>query len=494
MYNKLLHTYTCVITDRGEAMDYLPIFLSLAGRRALVVGGGAAAACKTRFLTAAEADVTVVAPALEPEMIDLVAGGGVGHVARAFEATDVDGHAVVFAASEDEAAERAVSQAARAAAVPVNVVDRPDLSDFIMPAIVDRSPIVIGISSGGTAPVLARSIRADIERRLPAGLGRLARLAGRFRDAVKANIPEPAARRRFWEGLFADPVVGRVVDGDETAARERMLTLVNRPGAAAVPVGTVALVGAGPGDPDLLTVKAHRLLQTADVIVYDRLVGDGVLERSRRDATRICVGKAKGAHSWTQDEINAELVHQADAGKRVVRLKGGDPFVFGRGGEELAALRRAGIPVEIVPGITAATACAATAGIPLTHRGVAAAVTFVTGRGKDGEPDCDWRALATGKQTLVVYMGVSVAGTIAARLVAHGLAPATPVAIIENGTRPDERHVFGTVATLAATVRDNGIKGPAVIIIGDVAAADVVGAVPAGAVPADAPLAVLATG
>ena len=472
-------------------MDYLPIFLSLTGRRALVVGGGAAAARKARLLTAAAADVTVMAPALEREMSDLAAGGGVAHVARAFEAADVDGHAVVFAASDDEAADRAVSQAARAAAIPVNVVDRPDVSDFIMPAIVDRSPIVIGISSGGTAPVLARTIRADIERRLPAGLGRLARLAGRFRDAVRANIPEPAARRRFWERLFADPVVGRVVDGDETAARERMLMLVNRPGvnrpgAAAAPVGSVALVGAGPGDPDLLTVKAHRLLQTADVIVYDRLVGDGVLERARRDATRICVGKAKGAHSWTQDEINAELVRQAGAGKQVVRLKGGDPFVFGRGGEELTALRRAGIPVQIVPGITAATACAATAGIPLTHRGVAAAVTFVTGHGRDGEPDCDWRALATGKQTLVVYMGVSVAGTIAARLLAHGLAPTTPVAIIENGTRPDERHVFGTVATLAATVRDNAIKGPAVIIIGDVAAAS--------AMSADAPPAVRATG
>ena len=480
-------------------MDYLPIFLSLTGRRALVVGGGAASARKARLLTGAEADVTVVAPALGREMSDLAAGGVVAHVARAFEAADVDGHAVVFAASDDEAADRAVSQAARAAAIPVNVVDRPGLSDFIMPAIVDRSPIVIGISSGGTAPVLARSIRADIERRLPAGLGRLARLAGRFRDAVRANIPEPAARRRFWERLFADPVVGRVVDGDETAARERMLTLVNRPGvnrpgAAAAPVGSVALVGAGPGDPDLLTVKAHRLLQTADVIVYDRLVGDGVLERARRDATRICVGKAKGAHSWTQDEINAELVRQAGAGRQVVRLKGGDPFVFGRGGEELTALRRAGIPVQIVPGITAATACAATAGIPLTHRGVAAAVTFVTGHGRDGEPDCDWRALATGKQTLVVYMGVSVAGTIAARLLAHGLAPTTPVAIIENGTRPDERHVFGTVATLAATVRDNAIKGPAVIIIGDVAAAGAAGAVPAGAVSADALPAARATG
>ena len=465
-------------------MDYLPIFLSLTGRRALVVGSGAAAARKARLLITAEADVTVVAPALEREMIDLAADGGVAHVARAFEAADVDGHAVVFAASKDEAGDRAVSRAARAAAIPVNVVDRPELSDFIMPAIVDRSPIVIGISSGGTAPVLARSIRADIERRLPAGLGRLARLAGRFREAVKANIPEPAARRRFWERLFADPVVGRIVDGDEAAARERMLTIVNRPGEAAAPVGSVALVGAGPGDPDLLTVKAHRLLQAADVIVYDRLVGDGVLERARRDATRICVGKAKGAHSWTQYEINAELVRQAGAGRLVVRLKGGDPFVFGRGGEELTALRRAGVPVEVVPGITAATACAASAGIPLTHRGVAAAVTFVTGHGKDGEPDCDWRALATGKQTLVVYMGVSVAGTIAARLLAHGLAPTTPVAIIENGTRSDERRVFGTVATLAATVRDNGVKGPAVIIIGDVVAASAMPTEASGAPPA----------
>ena len=461
-------------------MDYLPIFLGLAGRRALVVGGGAAAARKVRLLVAAKAAVTVVAPKVVAELAAVVAGGSaagggaaggsVDVVARPFETRDLTGCVVAFAATGLDQVDRAVADAAQASGVPVNAVDRPDLSSFIMPAIVDRSPIVIGISSGGAAPVLARNIRTELERRLPAGLGRLADLAGRFRVAVKANIPDHIDRRRFWERLFADPVVRGVVDGDAAAARERMLTLVNRPEAAAAPPGVVHLVGADPGDPDLLTVKALRLLQEADVIVYDRLVGAAIIERARRDAERICVGKAKGAHSWTQDAINAELVRQARAGKQVVRLKGGDPFVFGRGGEELAALRQAGVIATVVPGITAATGCAAAAGIPLSHRDHAAAVTFVTGHGRDGEPDCDWRALAAGKQTLVVYMGVSVAGTLAARLLAHGMAAATPVAIIENGTRPDERRAFATVATLAATVRDSGITGPAVIIIGDVVA------------------------
>ncbi len=451
-------------------MNYFPAFLDLNEIPCLVVGGGERAAQKVRLLLKAGAKVTVVAPRAGAEIAGLVGEARLQLVRRGFVAGDVLGRAAVISATGLSEVDARAAEAARDAGVPVNVVDRPDLSSFIVPAIVDRDPVVIGISSGGTSPLLARRVRARIEALLPARLGRLARFAASFRTAVKAVIPDAGARLRFWEGLFDGPVAVDVLSGREAAARERMLALVNRPGAKRTPEGMVHIVGAGPGDPDLLTLKALRLLDQADVVVHDRLIGPDILDYARRDAERIYVGKARGSHARTQDEINALLVDLARAGKRVLRLKGGDPFVFGRGGEELDHLRRHGVRAEAVPGITAATGCAAAVGIPLTHRDHASAVTLVTGHGQNGEPEIDWAALAAARQTLVIYMGVSAAGRIAARLIAHGLAPGTPAAVIENGTLDTQKTVTGTLGELAAMIRDNGIEGPAVLVIGDVVA------------------------
>jgi len=453
-------------------MRYFPAFLDLKDRPCLVVGGGAPAARKARLLVKAGARVTVVAPSAGPEAEDLAAQGALRLVRREFVAGDVGGRAAVVSATGLGEVDTRVAEAARAAGVPVNVVDRPGLSSFVVPAIVERGPVVIGISSGGTSPVLARRLRARIEALLPARLGRLARFAESFRASVRAVIPEPAQRQRFWTRIFDGAVAEDVLAGREAAARERMLGLVNRPGAAdggEGPGGVVHIVGAGPGDPDLLTLKALRLMERAEVVVYDRLVAPEILDYLRRDAERVYVGKAKGAHAKTQDQINALLCARARAGQRVLRLKGGDPFVFGRGGEELEYLRRHGVRVEVVPGVTAATACAAALGIPLTHRDHASAVTLVTGHGRDGEPDLDWAALAGPRQTLAIYMGVGAAGRIAARLIAQGLAPATPVAVIENATMTDQKTAAGALRDLEALVRDNGITGPALIIIGEVA-------------------------
>ncbi|MEE8276411.1 MAG: siroheme synthase CysG [Alphaproteobacteria bacterium] len=449
-------------------MDHLPIFMSLKGRRALVVGGGEPAARKVRHLRAASAETTVVAPEAVAELEELAARGDITLWRRSFAPRDLDGAVIAFAATGIAEVDARVAELARAAGIPVNAVDRPAHSTFIMPAIVDRDPITIGISSGGTAPLLVRRLRAELESRLPAALGRLARFAGSFRTAVKANVRDPAARARFWERFFDGPVASAVLDGDERRALVRMLALVNRPqseGAA----GEVAIVGAGPGDPDLLTLGALQALQAADVVVHDRLIGPKILDYARRDAERIFVGKSRDGHAMDQDAINDLLVRLAGAGKRVVRLKGGDPFIFGRGGEEQEALRRRGVAVRVVPGVTAATGCAASAGFPLTHRDHASSVTFLTGQLQDGAPEPDWASLARGSDTLVVYMGVATAGTLAARLIAHGLDPATPAAVVENGTLPDERVVAGTVGSLAAMVRAHGIAPPALIVIGEVA-------------------------
>jgi uroporphyrin-III C-methyltransferase/precorrin-2 dehydrogenase/sirohydrochlorin ferrochelatase len=446
-------------------MSHFPVFFDLADRPVLVVGGGELAARKVRLLRKARARVTVVAPRLAPELAALAAAAEIAHRARGFVAGDVTGQAIVLSATGLGAVDSRVVEAARAAGIPVNAVDRRDLSDFIVPAIVDRDPIVVAVSSGGAAPVLARRVRERIEALLPSRVGELARFAERFRSSVSAVVPAPS-RRRFWEFFFEGPVAAQVLAGGERGAREAMLGLVNAP--ARTEAGSVAIVGAGPGDPDLLTLRALRLLQDADVIVHDRLVGEGVLDMARRDAERIFVGKARGNHSLSQDGINALLAERAKAGQRVVRLKGGDPFVFGRGGEEVEYLRVRGVAVEVVPGITAATGCAAAAGLPLTHRDAAQSLVFVTAHAKDGEPQLDWRALAAQRQTVVVYMGVAVADRLAARLIEHGLAGSTPVAIIENGTLPTQRVMTGSLRDLGALVAERGIEGPAAIVIGDV--------------------------
>ena len=450
-------------------MNYLPLFMDLRGRPVLLVGGGEMAAAKARMLIKAGADLTVVAPRLERELTELVDAGGVGHIARPFRAGDVSASALVYGATGDAAVDEHVAAEARAAGVAVNVVDRQDLCDFITPAIVDRDPVVVGISTGGAAPVLARRLRASIEALLPARLGQLALFANGFRTAVKTKLESASGRRRFWERFFDGPIADAFLGGDERTARRAALEAVNRP-AETPTVGTVHIVGAGPGDPDLLTMRAFRLLSHADLVIHDRLIGPDILDYVRRDAERLYVGKSRGNHSRTQEEINELMVAYARQGRRVVRLKGGDPFVFGRGGEELDHLVAAGVPVEVVPGITAATGCAAAAGIPLTHRDHAGAVTFISGHAKEGGPDADWSALATGRQTIVVYMGLSTAGEIAGRLIVHGMNPSTPAAVIANGTLPDQKVVTGTLAGLEDLVADHGIASPALIVIGSAAA------------------------
>ncbi|MEQ9556359.1 MAG: siroheme synthase CysG [Rhodospirillales bacterium] len=449
-------------------MRQFPIFFTVQDRPVLIVGGGEAAARKLRLLLKADAWVTVVAPDANDEILDLFEAGDIDWQARAFQHEDLAGMVLAYGATGIDAVDRQVAAAARKAGVPVNVVDRPELSSFITPAIIERDAITVAVSSGGTAPVLARGVKAAIERLLPPNLGALALFAERFRGAVKAVVPEGRARLRFWDKFFDGPIAARVLAGDEQGAAEDMLSYVNRRGRAED--GIVHIVGAGPGAADLITLRGQRLLEQADVIVHDRLVGDGVLDLARRDADRIDVGKAPGRHPVPQDRINDILIDQARQGKRVVRLKGGDPFIFGRGGEEIQALNAAGIRAEVVPGITAATACAAATGIPLTHRGHTSAVTFVTGHKGDGDaPDVDWAALARSGATLAVYMGIGGAGAIANDLSRHGLAD-TPVAVIENGTRPDQRIFTGRVRGLDALVRANGITGPALIVIGDVTA------------------------
>ena len=450
-------------------MRYFPTFFDLDGKPCLVVGGGETAARKIRLLRKARARVTVVARRPNAEIEELAARGEVSVLRRGFVAGDLKGRVLAIGAAEDEALDARVSEAARAQGVPVNIVDRPALSSFTVPAMVDRDPLVVAISSGGSAPVLARRLRARIETLLPARLGALVRLAESFREAVRATRPEETARRRFWEDFFDGPAAEAALAGRDSEARERSLELVNRARERGAAAGSVAIVGAGPGDPDLLTLRAAALLQRAEVIVYDKLVGPEILDRARRDAERIYVGKSRGHHAKTQDEINALLLELARAGHRVVRLKGGDPFVFGRGGEERDYLRRQGVDVQVVPGITAATACGASAGIPLTHRDHAAAVTFVTGQGKAGEADLDWAALAASRHTLVVYMGVATAPRTAERLIAHGLAPETPVAVVENGTRPEERIVTGTLGDMPRLVEAERVAAPAIIVIGEVA-------------------------
>lgn len=455
-----------------KSMRSFPLFLKLQGRPVLLAGSGAAAAAKLRLLAASGAQVRLIARDPSPELREASQSLAVACLRGPVAGDDLRQADLVIGAEGEDAADRALSVAARAAGKLVNIVDRPDLSDFTMPAIVDRDEIVVAISTDGASPVLAQRVRAAIESVLPPALGRLARFARRFRAAVQVRIVENGARRRFWDQVLAGPIGAAVLAGDERRAARDLIRAVNK----SVPTterGQVSLVGAGPGDPELLTLRAARALREADVIVYDKLVDPAVLDYARRDARRIYVGKSKGDHTLAQAEINALLVAEARAGRHVVRLKGGDPFVFGRGGEELDALVAAGIRVDVVPGITAATGCATYAGFPLTHRDVASSVTFVSGHSrdglaKDGIAELDWRALAKPRQTIVVYMGLGTAGAIADHLVAAGASPATPIAIVENGTRWDQRVVKGELHQAAALVRDHGIATPALLVIGEV--------------------------
>ncbi|MBB4266413.1 siroheme synthase CysG [Roseospira visakhapatnamensis] len=445
------------------------VSLDFTNRPALVLGDGAAAAAKARLLTEAGAHVTVVAESPAADLIAMADAGALRLTRRAAAPCDMVGRAVVIVAVEDDAEARRLVDWARAARVWVNAVDRPALSDFSVPALVRRGPLEVGIASGGAAPALARLVRSRIEAALPERLGALTLFARRFRDAVKATVPAGRSRRLLWDRVFQGDIGERVLAGDEAGAAERMIALINRPAeteAIAGP-GVVHIVGAGPGDPELLTLKAQRLLQAADVVLYDSLVDPRVLDLARRDATRIPVGKRRGAPGVGQAAIHGLMIEAASAGQRVVRLKGGDPLVFGRGGEEMAVLARAGIDVHLTPGITAALGCAASAGIPLTHRNHASAVTLMTGHVQDGDDDVDPAALAGGDRTLAVYMGRSQAPGLTRRLIDAGLTADTPVAVIENGTRPDQRVHVGRLIALPALAARTG-AGPSLIVIGDV--------------------------
>ncbi len=447
-------------------MNYLPIFLDIRDQPCLVVGGGEVAARKCAMLLRAGARVTVLAPSLNAAFSADLAAARIVHRATEFRDEDLAGVALAIAATDDDAVNRAVAAGARARHIPVNVVDQPALCSFILPSIIERAPLIVAVSSGGASPVLARLLRARLETLIPAGYGRLAALAGAFRDQVKARF-EPAQRRRFWERVLQGPIAELVYGGREGEARKALQETLHDP-RLVISGGEVSLVGAGPGDPDLLTFRALRLMQRADVVVYDRLVSQPVLDLVRRDAERIYAGKERAKHALPQEDINHLLIRLAKEGKRVVRLKGGDPFIFGRGGEELDTLAAEGVPFQVVPGITAASGCAAYAGIPLTHRDCAQSVVFITGHLQDGSMNLNWPALAQPRQTIVFYMGLIGVDILCRELIAHGLPAATPAALIQQGTMPEQRVLAGDLETLPRIVREGGVKAPTLIIIGEV--------------------------
>ena len=454
-------------------MRTFPILVSFDGKPPLVTGGGELAAVKTRLLLKRAPVVDVAADEVTPELAMLIEAGSVALIAAKPGIDQVRGRPLVIAATEDEDEDARVSAIARALGVPVNVPDRNELCTFALPAIVDRGEVTVAIGTSGASPVLAQRLRAWLEQELHPRLDALAKLAAEFRGAVAEVLPSGQPRRKFWEAVFEGAAAEAMLEGDEDKARELIGAAIAKAAAAPKTGGRVLLVGAGPGDPELLTMKAVRALKAADVIFYDRLVGEGVLDHARREAELIPVGKAKGAHSVPQDEINALLIERALAGEIVVRLKGGDPFIFGRGGEELDALREAGIAIEIVPGVTAGVAAAASLQIPLTHRDVSHTVTFVSGHEAGGaEPSfehLDLAALASGNNTLLVYMGVTTAGVIAKRLLEAGFRPGLPLIAVENASREDERRVRATIAELAEAPERLGLKSPAVLIFGEIA-------------------------
>lgn len=446
-------------------MQYLPLFVKLTDKPVLIVGGGSVALRKAGTLLSAGAKLTVVAPDFAAEFQDWQQQGKAELLQGYFEPHLLDGKLLVIAATDNDTVNAAVYDAATARNMLVNTVDDQPKCGFIFPSIIDRSPILIAISSFGTAPVLARRLREKLETLLPQHLGPLAELVGRFRDRVKAKFQGFAARRQFWERVFDSDVVRELEANRPAQAEQRLTALLDTQPARE---GEVWIVGAGPGDPELLTLKALQLMQQADVVVYDYLVSPQIMELVRRDAERICVGKKAGAHSMPQPDTNALLVQLAKAGKKVCRLKGGDPFIFGRGGEEIEALLPEHIPFQVVPGITAAAGCAAYAGIPLTHRDYAQSVQFVTGHCRKAGDEPDWHSMSRPNQTLVIYMGIIKAAEIQQQLLNAGRAAATPLAIIENGTRSEQRVISGTLAELAALVEQQQIVSPALLVIGEV--------------------------
>ena len=447
-------------------MNYLPIFIDIKQQPCLVVGGGDIALRKINLLLKANAAITCVSKECCDGIEKLVKANKITRIEKAFEATDINTQVLIVSATDDSDLNAQVSALAKTANIPVNVVDSPDLCSFVMPSIVDRSPIVIAISSAGKAPVLARLIRAKLESTIPHAYGKLADLAGNFRDQVKAKFNNIEDRRYFWEKTFSGIVAEKVFSGKVDEAKADLQAQLDD--SADSGVGEVYLVGGGPGDPDLLTFKALRLMQQADVILYDRLVSDGVMELVRRDAELIYVGKERDNHAVPQGDINQLLVDLAKQGRRVCRLKGGDPFIFGRGGEEIETLAENGIPFQVVPGITAASGCSTYSGIPLTHRDYSQSCRFVTGHLKDGSMNLPWNELAVEQQTIVFYMALVGARHLSEQLIAHGMRGDMPVALVEKGTTPEQQVYVTTLAGLPDLVENTTIHAPTLIIIGEV--------------------------
>ena len=447
-------------------MQYLPICLRLHNAPVVLVGGGTVGTRKARLLLRAGANLTVVAPEIGTELEQQLADyGGVWQRSRYVE-TDLHGKILVVAATPDRATNEQIYRDATALSIPVNVVDAPDLCSFIFPSIVDRDPLLIAISSSGTSPVLARILRRKIEAMVPAAYGRVAEFAGRLRQLVKENITQDTPRRLFWEQAMEGTIAEQVLAGREDQAEQRLRERLRD--TSDLLAGEVYLIGAGPGDPDLLTFKAARLLQSADVVLYDRLVSPVIVDMARRDAERIYVGKKRADHAVAQTEINQLLLELAQQGKRVVRLKGGDPFIFGRGGEEIASLAAEHIPFQVVPGVTAASGCASYAGIPLTHRDYSQSCIFVTGQIKEGELDLNWTALVQPRQTVVVYMGLRGLKILSQKLQEHGLDADTPAALIQQGTTEHQKVWISTIADLPSLAQKEQPVAPTMVIIGEV--------------------------
>lgn len=448
-------------------MELLPIFLNIKDRRCVVIGGGNVAFRKASLLARAGANLFVVAEQLSEELQTLCVDHKGTSEIRSFEPGLLKGATLVIAATDDLAINKQISQHARQLGIPVNVVDQPELCSFIMPSIVDRSPVVIAISSGGTSPVLTRKLKELTEVMVPQRVDKLARLLGSYREQVKSRITESSRRLRFWEKLLDSKVPELVYSGDDSTATALIEQQLNSADEVSMS-GEVYLVGAGPGDPDLLTLRALRLMHKADVVLYDRLVSPEIMLKLRPDAHKIHVGKQRANHSVEQETINQMLVRLAQEGKKVLRLKGGDPFIFGRGGEELETLAEAGVSFQIVPGITAASGCASYAGIPLTHRDYSQSVRFLTGHTKEGSLLLDWNALAKEQQTLVFYMGLSGLTVICQELVSHGMDSTTPIALIQQGTTATQKVLTGNLASMPELVGAEEIKAPTIIIVGEV--------------------------
>ncbi len=448
-------------------MDYLPIFVNLRQKPCLVIGGGDIALRKINLLLKAKAQVTCISPAFCNSIKNLSIKGHIILVNRQFESSDISNQSVIVSATDDSILNTSVSELAEKARIPVNIVDSPKLSSFIMPSIVDRSPIIIAVSSAGKAPVLARIIRAKLETVIPNAYGTLAEIAGEYRQKVKDRFSKIKDRRAFWEATFSGVIAEKVFSGRISEARDDIDKQLND--SVGIELGEVYLVGAGPGDPDLLTFKALRLIQQADVVLYDRLVSKGVMELVRRDSELIYVGKKGGSDESTrQIDINEQLVELAKSGKRVCRLKGGDPFIFGRGGEEIESLSEHGVPFQVVPGITAASGCSSYSGIPLTHRDYSQSCRFITAHLKDGTTNLPWEEFVVEQQTIVFYMALSGAKYICEKLIEHGMNKEMPIAIIEKGTMPEQKVYITTLTELSNLLTKEDIHAPTLMIVGEV--------------------------